>query len=87
MTVTDGHLNGPAGWLGEASGRWLGGIILIMSDKLSGASLRIISWHDHGPPAPAALPQPGHGHELIRGASAYSLHEIGLCSALYRSEM
>ena len=54
MTVTDGHLNGPAGWLGEASGRWLGGIILIMSDKLSGASLRIISWHDHGPPAPAA---------------------------------
>lgn len=53
MNVTDGHLNG-AGWLGEASGRWLGGIILIMSDKLSGASLRIISRHDHGPPAPAA---------------------------------
>ena len=64
MNVTDGHLNG-AGWLGEASGRWLGGIILIMSDKLSGASLRIISRHDHGPPAP--------GHELIRGASARML--------------
>ena len=64
MNVTDGHLNG-AGWLGEASGRWLGGIILIMSDKLSGASLRIISRHDHGPPAP--------GHELIRGAPARML--------------